>query len=78
MCKLFKINGQKEFKEPLMFSKSYKNFVKELAQGISCQSCLASFSGSGIFCFFPGSYNGNNLSVKLLKSPCQDILLCKS
>ena len=31
MCKLFKINGQKAFKEPLIFSKSYKHFVKELA-----------------------------------------------
>ena len=32
----------------------------ELTQGNSYQLYLASFSDSGILCFFPLSYNGNN------------------
>ena len=69
---------KKFFKKPVIFSKSTKRFVKEVATGNSYQFCLASFSALGILYFFPLSYNGNNLSAKLLKSlQCQDILLCK-
>ena len=69
MCKLFKINGQKDFEKPVIFSKSSKHFVKELVQGNSHQFCLASFLDSGIRAF-PLTYNGSNLPVKLLNSLC--------
>ena len=32
MSRFFKINGQKDFKKPVIFSKSSKHFVKELAR----------------------------------------------
>ena len=39
---------------------------------------LVSFLESRILFFATLTYSGNNLSVKILKSLCQDILLCKS
>ena len=68
MCKPFEIKAQQDFKKLIIFSISSKHFIVEVAQGNSHQFYLASFSDSGILCFFTLSYNGNNLSVKLLKS----------
>ena len=65
------------FLKLVVFSISSKNFIIELVQWNSYQFCLASFSDSEILCFFPLIYFGNNLSVNVLKSLCQDILLCK-
>ena len=62
----------------MAFLKSSEHFIIELAQENSHQFSFASFPEQGILRFFPQSYNGNNLSVKLLKPLCQDISLCKS
>ena len=77
MCKLFEINGngQKDF-ENLSFSWYYldillKNSHREL---YSYYLCLALFLETGILCSFPLASNGNKLSVKLLKSLCEDII----
>ena len=78
ICKFFEINAQQDFLKLVIFSIFSKHFLIELTQGNSYQICLVSYSDSGILCFFPLSYNGNNLSVKLLKSLCQYILLFKS
>ena len=78
LCKLFKKSGEKDLIKPVIFSKSSKRFIMEFALGNSYRFCLTSFSKSGILSLFPLSYNRNKLSVKHLKSLCQDILLCKS
>ena len=70
VCKLFEINGQKDFQKPAIFSKSSKHFVKELAQGNSYKFSLASFLESGILDFSPLSHSENKLPVKLWKSLC--------
>ena len=76
MCKLFEKNGQR-LQKPVIFWKSCKHFTIELVLGNSYRFCLASCLELGILSLFPLNYNGNKLSVKLLKSLCQDILLCK-
>ena len=73
MCKPFEINGQNFFEKLFIFSKFTEHFVKEYSQRNS-----HSFSESGIPGFSPMSYNENNLPVKLSKSLCQDIWICKS
>ena len=75
ICKLLEINAQQDFYKPVIFSISSKHFIIEIAQGNSCQFCFK--FGSGVLCFFPLIYNGNNLSVKLLKALCQHVLFCK-
>ena len=80
MCNHFEKNGQKHLQKPVIFLKSSNNphFTIELALGTSYRFCLALFSELRILSLFPLSYNGNKLSIKFLKSLCQDILLCKS
>ena len=36
MCKPLKIDGQKDFKKPVILSKSSKHFVEEFEQGNPC------------------------------------------
>ena len=66
------------FLKPAVFSKSSKSFVIELAQESPYRFYLASFLESGILSFFSLSFNWETLFVKLLRSLCQEILLCKS
>ena len=56
------------------FIKAYHflNFIKELTLGNSYRFFLPSFSDSRILSLFPLSYNEKKLSVKLLKSLCQE------
>ena len=49
----------------MQFSKSFKYFIIELAQGDLHLFCLASLSGSGFFCFFPLNNNVSNLLANL-------------
>ena len=64
MCNIFEINPQQDFEKLVIFTICS---LIELAQRSSYQFCLTSFSDFQILNFFPLSYNGNNLSVKLLK-----------
>ena len=62
--------GEKIFKN-LSFSRNpLKILLKNLHRETLNQFYLASFSDLGILYFFLLSYNGNNLSVKLLESLC--------
>ena len=67
MYKPFEIDEQKDFWKLVIFSKSSKHYVKWKLVLIT----LSLISESGIFYFSPLSYNGSNLSTKLLKSPCR-------
>ena len=78
MYKLFAKNVQKDLQKPVIFLKSSKYFIIKIALGKSYRLCFASFSELGIFSLCSLSLNGDKLSVKLLHSPYQDILLCKS
>ena len=68
---------KKVLEKPVIFSKSSKHFIVELALGNLYRFCFASSLELEILRLFPRIYNGNKLSVKLLKSLCQDILLWK-
>ena len=69
---------KKIYKNLSVFSKCSNFFIIELPLGNLYRFCLASFSKSVVLSLFPLSYKGNKLSVKLLKSLYQDILLRKS
>ena len=76
MCQIFEKDRQKDLLKLTKVSKSY--FIKELAQGNSCQFDFDSLLESGIVCFITMSYNKNNLLVEILRSLCQSVLLCNS
>ena len=66
---LFEIDEKKkDFKKPVIFPISTKHFIIELAQGNPHEFCVA----------LSRSFDGNKLSVKLLKVQYQDNLVCKS
>ena len=50
MCKPLKIDGQKDFKKPVILSKSYKHFVEEFEQGNPCQFGIRVFHAEDLRC----------------------------
>ena len=78
MCKLFEIDGQKDFKKPAIFWKFSKTFIIRTCTRKLVSILFSFIFLSGNFVLFSMSYNEKNLSLKLLKSLCQEILLCKS
>ena len=71
MRKLYKINGQKK---PVIFSKSSKHFITELAQENSHCFILASFRNRELWAVFLWVITEETFD----KSVCQEILLCRS
>ena len=69
---MFRGKRTKRFIKAITFSKTSKHFIKELTLGNSYRFFLPSFSDSRILSLFPLSYNEKKLSVKLLKSLCQE------
>ena len=79
MCKFFEINRQEDFSKLVIFSIASKYFIIDLPQGNSHYFTVAYHYCNRELCtFFPLSYRKSKLSVKLRKSLCKDIWLCRS